>query len=99
MRKYFKSFRGSLTTLIIFAIVVPMLVSGMIFGVMLDNQLRAIFENRLKAGLKTFSLVLNHRQQDLMRGLERIASDNTLQVTLELDIVSQMKRSTWGSSA
>jgi PAS domain S-box-containing protein len=92
MRKYFKSFRGSLTTLIIFAMVVPMLVSGMIFGVMLDNQLRAIFENRLKAGLKTFSLVLNHRQQDLMRGLERIASDNTLQVTLELDIVSQMKK-------
>ena len=92
MRKYFKSFRGSLTTLIIFAIVVPMLVSGTIFGVMLDNQLRAIFENRLKAGLKTFSLVLNHRQQDLMRGLERIASDNTLQVTLELDIVSQMQK-------
>jgi hypothetical protein len=59
-----------------------MLVSGTIFGVMLDNQLRAIFENRLKAGLKTFSLVLNHRQQDLVRGLERIAVDNTLQVTL-----------------
>ena len=91
MRKYFKSFRGSLTTLIIVAIVVPMLVSGTIFGVMLDNQLRAIFENRLKAGLKTFSLILSHRQHDLIMGLERIASDNTLQLTLELDIVSQMK--------
>ena len=59
----------------------------MIFGVMLDNQLRAIFENRLKAGLKTFSLILDYRQHDLIRGLERIASDNTLQMTLELDIV------------
>jgi PAS domain S-box-containing protein len=92
MRKYFKSFRGSLTTLIIAAILVPLLVSGTIFGVMLENRLRAIFENRLKAGLKTFSLILDYRQHDLIRGLERIASDNTLQMTLELDIVAQMKK-------
>ena len=92
MWKYFKSFRGSLTTLIIFAILVPLIASGTIFGVMLDNQLRAIFENRLTAGLKTFSLVFTHRQQDLIRGLKSIASDNTLQMTLELDIVSQMKK-------
>ena len=92
MRKYFKSFRGSLTTLIIAAILVPLIASGTIFGVMLDNQLRAIFKNRLKAGLKTFSLILDYRQHDLIRGLERIASDNTLQMTLELDIVSQMKK-------
>jgi len=91
MRKYFQSFRGSLTSLIIAAIMIPMLISGIIFGTMLDNQLRGIFENRLKAGLKTFSLILDYRQHDLIRGLERIASDNTLQMTLELDIVSQMK--------
>jgi hypothetical protein len=92
MWKYFKTFRGNLTTLIISAILVPMLVSGIIFGVMLDSQLRAIFENRLEAGQKTFSMILGYRQQDLVRGLERIASDNTLQMTLELDIVSQMRK-------
>jgi PAS domain S-box-containing protein len=92
MRRYFKSFRGSLKALIIVAILVPMIVSGLIFGIMLDHQLQAIFENRLKAGLKTMSLILTYRQQDLMLGLERIASDNTLQVTLELDIASQMQK-------
>jgi PAS domain S-box-containing protein len=92
MRKYFKSFRSSLKALIIVAILIPMIVSGLIFGIMLDNQLQAIFENRLKAGLKTLSLILTYRQQDLMLGLERIASDNTLQITLELDIASQMQK-------
>ena len=92
MRRYIKSFRDSLRALIIVAILVPMIVSGLIFGIMFENQLQAIFENRLKAGLKTLSLILTYRQQDLMLGLERIASDNTLQVTLELDIASQMQK-------
>jgi PAS domain S-box-containing protein len=70
---------------------VPLLVSGLIIGTMLDNQLRASLENRLKAGLETFSLILDYRKHDLIRGLERIASDNTLQMKLELDIASQMK--------
>jgi len=40
---------------VIVAILLPMIVSSLILGVMLDKQLRAIFENRLEAGLKTFT--------------------------------------------
>ena len=91
MRKYFKSFRGRLTSLVVAATLLPMIVSSLVLGVMLDKQFRTIFENRLEAGLKTFSLILDYKQQDLVRGLERIVADNTLQVTLELGIVSQMQ--------
>jgi hypothetical protein len=68
MRKYFQSFRGNLTALIILAAIVPLLFSGLIIGTMLDNQLRTSLENRLKAGLETFSLILDYRG---LKGLPR----------------------------
>jgi signal transduction histidine kinase len=58
---------------------------------MLERQLQASFENRLEAGLETFSLILKNRESQLIQGLSRMAWDNTLQMTLNLEIIPQLR--------
>lgn len=92
IKKYLTSFRGKLTALVMTAILLPMIVSGLLLGGMLERRLRVSFESRLEAGLKTFSLILNNKEKELMQGVSRIASDNTLQITLELGIIPQLRK-------
>jgi HAMP domain-containing protein len=92
IKEYLTSFKGKLTALVMTAILLPMIVSGLLLGGMLERRLRASFESRLKAGLKTFSLILNNKEKELIQGLSRIASDNTLQITLELGITPQLRK-------
>jgi hypothetical protein len=92
IREYFTAFKGKLTVLVMTAILLPMLVSSLLLGGMLERRLRVSFESRLEAGLKTFSLILNNKEKELIQGLSRIASDNTLQMTLELGIIPQLRK-------
>ena len=92
IKRYPTSFRGKLTALVIAAILMPMIISSLLLGGMLEKQLRMSFESRMKAGLKTFYLILNNKEKELHQGLSTMASDNTLQMTLELEIVSQLRK-------
>ena len=92
IKEYLTAFKGKLTALVMTAILLPMIVSSFLLGGMLERRLRVSFESRLEAGLKTFSLILNHKEKELMQGLSRIASDNTLQMTLELGIIPQLRK-------
>jgi class 3 adenylate cyclase/HAMP domain-containing protein len=92
IKEYLTSFKGKLTALVVTAILLPMIVSSLLLGGMLERRLRVSFESRLEAGLKTFSLILNNKEKELMQGVSRIASDNTLQITLELGIIPQLRK-------
>jgi len=90
--RFLTSFRGKLYLLVIYAILLPLIISSLLLGSMLDRQLRESFQNRLKAGLETFSLILKHKENALIQGVSGMASDNTLQLTLELGIIPQLRK-------
>ena len=92
IKEYLTAFKGKLTALVMTAILLPMIVSSLLLGGMLERRLRVSFESRLEAGLKTFSLIINNKEKELIQGLSRIASDNTLQMTLELGIIPQLRK-------
>jgi class 3 adenylate cyclase/HAMP domain-containing protein len=92
IKEYLTFFKGKLTALVVTAILLPMITSSLLLGGMLERRLRASFESRLEAGLKTFSLILINKEKELTQGLSRIASDNTLQITLELGIIPQLRK-------
>lgn len=88
----FRSFRAKLMMLIAFAVSVPALLTCVILGVQLDRQARALFSNTLNASLETFSLILQANEKNLHDGLQRAATDNTLQLTLDLEIQAQLTK-------
>ncbi len=92
IKSYLTSFRGKLVSLVVCAILLPMIVSSLLIGGMLDRQLRLSFDNRLEAGLETFSLIISSKEKELIDGLSRTASDNTLQMTVGLEIVPQLRK-------
>ncbi len=92
MGRFFKTFKGNLVSIVIAAILLPMVLSNLVMGLMFGSQFRDMFKNRLDAGLQSFSLILENQQHDLIRGLGRIASDNTLQMTLQLEIIPQLQK-------
>jgi signal transduction histidine kinase/CheY-like chemotaxis protein len=91
-RPRFRSFRTKLLVLVALAVSVPALVTCLILGYQLDRQARVLFANGLAANLETFSLILQDTQTNLYEGLIRTAADNTLQITLDLDIRPQLAR-------
>jgi signal transduction histidine kinase len=88
----FRSFKTKLTLLVALAVVVPSLFACLILGGQLDGQTRSIFASNLAAQLETFSLILQDSEDSLAKGVTRTAADNTLQVTLDLGIASQLTR-------
>ena len=91
-RHRFRSFRTKLILLLVVAVAVPAILTSVILGMQLDRQARELFANGLSSNLETFSLILQDNQNRLHEGLARAASDNTLQVTLDLDIRSQLNK-------
>jgi hypothetical protein len=88
----FRSFKTKLTLLVALAVVVPSLFACLILGGQLDSQTRSIFAGNLAAQLETFSLILQDNEDGLAKGVTRTAADNTLQITLDLGIASQLTR-------
>ena len=74
------------------AIIVPALLASLLVWQMMVKQINAGYEQRLNAELELFHLLLRNRSQDLQRVASRIAADNTVQVTMELEIVPQLRR-------
>ena len=78
--------------LVALAIVLPALFTCLILGIQLNRQARNLFANGLAANLETFGLVLQDAKKNVSEGLTRVASDNTLQVTLDLGMKSQLNK-------
>jgi signal transduction histidine kinase len=78
--------------LLALAVSVPALLTCLILGIQLDRQARTLFANTLTASLETFSLILRDNERNLDEGLARAATDNTLQITLELEIKAQLAK-------
>ena len=87
-----RSFKTRLMVLVALAVVLPALFTCLILGIQLNRQARNLFANGLEANLETFALVLQGAEKNLSEGLTRMASDNTLQVTLDLGMTSQLKK-------
>jgi hypothetical protein len=85
-----RSFKTRLMVLVALAVAVPALLTCLILGVQLNRQARDLFANGLSANLETFALVLQDAERNVFEGLTRMASDNTLQVTLDLEMASQL---------
>ena len=78
--------------LVAVAVSLPALFTCLILGIQLDRQARTLFANGLAANLETFSLVLQGTERNLFDGLRRTAADNTLQITLDLEIGAQLTK-------
>jgi len=78
--------------LVALAVTIPTLATCLFLGFQLDRQARTLFANGLSANLETFSLVLTGVEQNLFEGVRRAAADNTLQITLDLDIGAQLSK-------
>jgi signal transduction histidine kinase/FixJ family two-component response regulator len=89
-RSWPRSFRARLMVLVALAVSVPALLTSLILGFQLDRQARSLFANELAANLETFSVILQDTENNLNEGLARAAADNTLQITLDLDMRSQL---------
>ena len=74
------------------AVSLPALSTCLILGYQLNQQARTLFANGLLANLETFSLILDDNSRNLNEGLKRVATDNTLQITLDLEIKSQLTK-------
>jgi signal transduction histidine kinase/DNA-binding response OmpR family regulator len=85
-----RSFKTKLMVLVALAVALPALLTCLILGYQLNRQARNLFANGLAANLETFALVLQDAEKNVSEGLTRMASDNTLQVTLDLEMKSQL---------
>ncbi|MCF6178122.1 MAG: ATP-binding protein [Geopsychrobacter sp.] len=84
------SFRHRLTLLVLASILVPVILASLLAFISFDQQLKTKLASQLTAEQKIFSLQLDHRHDDLIKGLARVVADNTLQVTLALGIDAQL---------
>jgi signal transduction histidine kinase len=88
----FRSFRAKLMMLVAVAVSVPAVLTCLFLGNRLYEQARELFANNLSANLETFSLILQDNERNLFDGLIRTAADNTLQITLDLEIKAQLTK-------
>jgi signal transduction histidine kinase len=91
-RPRLRSFKAKLLLLVAVAVSVPALLTCTILGLQLDTQARALFAKGLTANLETFSLILQDSERNLFDGVKRAAADNTLQITLDLGMKSQLQQ-------
>jgi signal transduction histidine kinase/CheY-like chemotaxis protein len=87
-----RSFKTRLMVLVALAVALPALFTCLILGIQLNRQARNLFANGLSANLETFALVLQDAEKNVSEGVARMASDNTLQVTLDLEMASQLNK-------
>lgn len=84
--------RARLLSIVLAFAVLPTTAGGFILWQMFSEQLEASYENRLVTTVETFKLLLDNKAKELNTALTRMASDNTLQVTMSLEILPQMRR-------
>ena len=91
-RRRVRSFKTKLLWLVALAASAPVVFTSLFLGFQLHQQARTLFANGLSANLETFSLLLHDAERNLFEGLRRAAADNTLQITLDLEIQAQLTK-------
>jgi signal transduction histidine kinase/CheY-like chemotaxis protein len=86
------SFKARLLALVAVAVALPVLLSSVLLGHQLDRQARAAFTHELAAKLAMVATTLQDAGANVAGGVARAASDNTLQITLDLGMASQLAR-------
>ena len=84
--------QGGLPLLLVFAILLPALVASYILWQTFTEQIYASYEKRLATGLQTYELILNGSYRTLQDAVSRTAADNTTRITMELEILPQLRR-------
>ncbi len=74
------------------AVFLPALVVGFVLWHFLSEQIENGYQKRLETSLKIFELILENKLTSSEDSLTRFAADNTLQITIELDIRPQLKK-------
>ncbi|MEN8132549.1 MAG: EAL domain-containing protein [Pseudomonadota bacterium] len=84
--------RSSLPLLLVIATLLPALVASQILWKTFTEQIYSSYEKRLATGLQTFDLILNGSYRTLQDAVSRTAADNTMRITMELEILPQLRR-------
>lgn len=84
------SFRGKLATLVTAAVLLPLLSSMVIQSWLFGNQFRSSFQSRLSTELSIMSILMAYSEDELIKGVSRIASDATLQTILAQKMTPQL---------
>ena len=71
---------------------VPVLLVAIVLWRAFATQIDDSYEKRLTANLNLFELAVVQSLDDFRRSLSHLAADNTIQVTIDLDIRPQLKR-------
>ncbi len=91
-RRRVRSFKTKLLWLVALSVSAPAVFTSLFLGFQLHQQARTLFANGLSANLESFSLLLHDAERNLFEGLRRAAADNTLQITLDLEIRAQLTK-------
>lgn len=78
--------------MLVSTILLPAVVASQILWNTLTEQIYAGYEKRLASGLQTFELVLNSTYRTLQDTVSRTGADNTMRITMELEILPQLLR-------
>ncbi len=78
--------------LLFFAVLLPALIAVTILWQTFTEQIYASYEKRLASSLNTFELILNNSYRTLQDTVSRTAADNTMRITMELEILPQLRR-------
>jgi signal transduction histidine kinase/CheY-like chemotaxis protein len=87
-----RTFKARLLGLVAVAVALPVLLSSVLLGYQLDRQARAAFSDELSARLAMVATTLQDAGASVSGGVARAASDNTLQITLDLSMAPQLER-------
>ncbi len=84
--------RRPLLLLVFLAMLLPVLVVSAVLWRTFSEQIQESQEKRLDTSLSVMELALQRGVDDFRNSLSRLAADNTLRVTVDLDIRPQLKR-------
>ena len=87
-----KSFRFRLLALVAATVSLSVLVTSLVLGYQLDRQVRTAFSHELATRLAIVRTTIMDVDSSVTDGVIRAASDNTLQITLDLAMTAQLAR-------
>ncbi len=78
--------------LAVILVLLPVLLVALVLWSAFSQQIEDSYEKRLSTSLSVFELAVDRSLGDFRNSLSRLTADNTIQVTVDLDIRPQLKR-------
>lgn len=92
MRNVRQSFRAKLMVLLIAAVTVPTIITGIYLGSRLTRQINEAVNQQLQSELATLQLMVTNEWEGVQSSVLRLSNDNTLQKNLDLSLYSYLQR-------